>query len=81
MIELEDVDLAQALYRLSRMCARYAADIPMEMADSARGVDLATVLEETARALRAWTGEAPPMVIDAANPVPSASPVPRPGAR
>lgn len=64
MVELEDIDLAKALDLLSKLCARLARDIPLELDSPERTRELADVLEETVRQLRERAEASPPKVIE-----------------
>lgn len=64
MVELEDIDLAKALVMLAKLCTRLARDIPLELDSPERIGELAGLLEETAKRLRARANASQPKVID-----------------
>lgn len=64
MVELDEVDLAKSLAMLSKLLARTAADIMIELDSPERTHELAEVLEEAARLLRERALATPPKVID-----------------
>jgi hypothetical protein len=62
--ELEDIDLAKAFSRLSKLAVRIAADIPLELRDQERALEVIDALHETARLVEVQLLNAPPSVID-----------------
>lgn len=64
MVELDDIDPAKALAMLAKLCTRLARDIPLELDSPERIGELAGLLEETARQLRARADTSLPKVID-----------------
>lgn len=65
MVEPEEVDLAKALAMLSKLLARTAADIMIELDNPERTHELAGALEQTAQLLRQRAMDTPPKIIDA----------------
>jgi hypothetical protein len=67
MIDLEDVDLAKALSRLSKLAARLAFDIPLELDSPELTLELAEVMESAVRMLRERAQRTLPKVVDLAS--------------
>ena len=64
VIDIDDVDLAKALDRLSKLAARLARDIPLELDSSERTHAIAGVMEDAARLLRARAYGSLPKVVE-----------------